>query len=204
MASSWHIRFTRFMTAHLVRKQEGANACGMACLLMINFKIKKGLMFAGMAAGTEVTTVPVVGSYLGETLAKAAVDYAVKTEPEVYKMYGDEVGTAYDGTTYSQSKYYPAVLRRLGLGNWEAIDVGESKVAAAVQAAVKGGAPCIVRVDWDSGGAHFVCIDETADGGRYAMVNDPADGDVHPTPLTTGGTTRFKSGKMAGKIVRRK
>jgi hypothetical protein len=206
MATSWYIRFTRFMTAHVVHKQEQVNSCGIACILMINFKMKKGLMFAGMAAGAQMSTVPVVGGYLGKTLTKAAVDYAVKTEPEVYRIYGDVVGTVYDGTSYTNGLKHPEVLNRLGLGNWECVNVGEGGMADAVKAAVAGGAPCIVHVKWDAGGAHFVCVDETAGSGAaaYAMMNDPGDGDVHPTQMTAGGTTRFKTGRMSGWIVRRK
>jgi hypothetical protein len=206
MASSWHIRFTRFMTAHVVRQQEQVNSCGIACILMVNFKMKKGLMFAGMAAGAQVSTVPVVGSYLGKTLTEAAVGYAVKTEPQVYKIYGDVVGTVYDGTSYTNGLKHPEVLNRLGLGNWECVSVGEAGMAGAVKAAVAAGAPCIVHVAWDAGGAHFVCVDETAGPGgtTYAMMNDPGDGDVHPTALSGSGATRFKSGKMTGWIIRRK
>ena len=205
MASSWHPRFTRFMTAHMVRKQEMVNSCGIACILMINFKMKKGLMLAGMAAGAQVSVVPMIGSYLGPTLAKSAFDYAVKSEPEVYKIYGDVVGTVYDGTSYTNGLKHPEVLRRLGLGNWECVNVGEGGMADAVKAAVAGGAPCIVHVVWDGGGAHFVCVDDTAgSGNNYAMMNDPGDGDVHPTLLKAGGTTRFKTGKMSGWIIRRK
>lgn len=206
MALSWYPRFTRFMTAHLVRKQEQVNSCGIACILMINFKMKKGLMFAGMAAGAQVSVVPVIGGYLGSTLAKASLDYAVKTEPEVYKIYGDVVGTVYDGTAYTNGLKHPEVLRRLGLGNWECVNVGEGGMAEAVTAAVSNGAPCIVHVVWDGGGAHFVCVDETADSGgkTYAMMNDPGDADVHPTAMAAGGTVRFKTGKMSGWIIRRK
>lgn len=206
MARSWYPRFTRFMTAHMVRQQEQVNSCGIACILMINFKMKKGLMFAGMAAGAQVSVVPVVGKHIGGTLAKAAFDYAVKTEPEVYKIYGDVAGTVYDGTAYTNGMKHPEVLRRLGLGNWECVFVGENAMADAIKSAVSNGAPCIVHVVWDSEGAHFVCVDETAGvpGLAYAMVNDPGDADVHPTLLNTGGATRFKSGKMSGWIVRRK
>ncbi len=203
---SWYVRFTRFASAHIVHKQEQVNSCGIACILMLNFKMKKGLMFSGMAAGASLQTVPVVGGYLGATLAKASLDFAVKSEPEVYKIYGDVVGTVYDGTSYTNGLKHPEVLKRLWLGNWECVDVGEAGMAAAIKAAVGGGAPCIVHVVWDAGGAHFVCVDETTDffGTSYAMVNDPGDGDVHATVLNTGATTRFKSGKMSGWIVRRK
>lgn len=205
MARTWFIRFTRFASAHVVHKQEQVNSCGIACILMINFKMKKGLMFAGLAASASVSTVPVIGGHLGGTLSRAAINYAVQTEPRVYQIYGDVAGTVYDGTSYTNGLSHPEVLRRLGLGNWECVNVGQAGMAAAIHAAVSSGAPCIVHVVWDSGGAHFVCVDETTGflGTRYAMVNDPGDGDVHVTSLTSGGATRFKTGTMSGWIVRR-
>ncbi|MDB5315048.1 MAG: hypothetical protein JWO26_3784 [Rhodospirillales bacterium] len=81
--SNWFVRLTRFATEHIVHKKEQENSCGIACILMLNFKMKKGLMFSGMAAGASLQTVPVVGSDLGATLAEASVDFAVKSESEV-------------------------------------------------------------------------------------------------------------------------
>ena len=206
MLGSWHIRFTRFMTGHVVRKQEQVNSCGIACVLMVNFKIKKGLMFAGISAGGTIQAVPVVGSYLGSTLSSAAIDYAIKTEPEIYKVYGDVVGTVYDGTTYTNGLQHPEVLRRIGLGNWECVNLGENGVAGGIVRATDKGAPCILHIAWDGGGAHFVVVDETvrAQGRRWCMINDPGDGDVHPTRLTVGSRLRFQTGKATGWIIRRK
>lgn len=202
---AWFIRFTRFLTAHVVHKQENVNSCGIACILMANFKMKKGLMFAGMSAGAQASVVPIVGKYIGPTLAKSAIDYAVKSEPEVYKIYGQVIGSTYDGTSYTDAKKHPEVLAKLGLGAWECHWAGEAGMGAAIKGAVAAGAPCIAHIMWDGGGAHFVLVDETSDfGGKsYAMINDPGDGDVHPTELSAG-TTRFKTGKMSGWIVRRK
>jgi hypothetical protein len=70
---SWHISLTRFASAHIVKKQDAVNSCGIACILMVNFKIKKGLMFAGLSAGNAVSAVPIPGaSYVGHTLSQAA------------------------------------------------------------------------------------------------------------------------------------
>ncbi len=204
---SWHISLTRFASAHLVKKQDAVNSCGIACILMVNFKVKKGLMFAGLSAGSAVSAVPVPGAtFAGATLSKAAVAMAVKTEPEVYRIYGDVVGSVYDGTSYTDAKKHPEVLRRLGLGNWECFWAGETGIANAIKAQAKAGAPCIVHVKWKAGGAHFVCIDEVHSpfGSPYACVNDPASGEVVVTELGSSPIGYLdNAGVFSGWIVRR-
>ncbi|WP_421993665.1 hypothetical protein [Roseococcus sp.] len=204
---SWHISLTRFASAHIVKKQDAVNSCGIACILMVNFKIKKGLMFAGLSAGASVSAVPVPGaSFVGGTLSKAAVDMAVKTEPTVYKIYSDVVGTVYDGTSYTNGQSHPEVLKRLGLGNWECFWAGTEGISAAIKAQAKAGVPCIVHVKWKAGGAHFVCVDDVYSpfGSPYACVNDPADGEVVVTELG-GGPVGYldNKGTFSGWIVRR-
>ena len=202
---SWHIRLTRFATAHLVKKQDKVNSCGIACILMVNFKLKKGLMASGMAAGAALSAVPLPGaSYVGLTLSQQAVHLAVKSEPEVYKVYGDIVGTAYDGNSYTDALNHPAVLAKLGLGAWECFWAGPTGIAAAIKATVAAGAPCIVHVAWTAGGAHFVCVDDVVAG--YALVNDPGDGDVVVTAMTDGAAVSYagNTGAFTGWIVRRK
>lgn len=203
---SWHIRFTKYATVHVTHQQEKVNSCGIACILMVNFKMKKGLMATGVAAGAALNVVPVVGGYLGVQMTKQAVDYAVKTEPVVYKTYSDVVGSPYDGTAYTDGMKHPEVLNRLGCGNWETVFVGESGMPAAILAAVAAGAPCIVHVVWDSKGAHFVVVDDVLGAGiTTAMVNDPGDGDVYPTMMTAGTKVRYRGkGTMSGWIIRRK
>src|SRR4051812_4211516 len=39
--SNWFVRFSRFGTTHLVRAQEGANACGAACAMMAACRMDK-------------------------------------------------------------------------------------------------------------------------------------------------------------------
>jgi hypothetical protein len=203
---SWHIRFTNYATVHVTHKQEKVNSCGIACILMINFKMKKGLMATGVAAGAALNVVPVVGGYLAVQMSRQAVDYAVKTEPLVYKVYSDVVGSPYDGTAYTDGMKHPEVLKRLGCGNWETVFVGETGMGAAIQAAVAAGAPCIAHVVWQAGGAHFVVIDECVGSGTaVGMVNDPGDGEVHPTLLSPNAKVNYRGlGFMSGWIVRRK
>ncbi len=84
----------------MVRSQDLENSCGMASIIMVNFKAKKGLMFAGMSAGAglQVSGLP-GGSFLGSTLSRAALNYAVASEKEVYKLYDAAKGSATDFNT---------------------------------------------------------------------------------------------------------
>lgn len=193
----WFFRLTRFASAHAVYAQEKNNSCGPSCILMTNFKMKKGLMFAGLQASAAVNAVPVIGSHVGPTLAKAAIDYAVKTEPTVYKVYAKHAGlSAYDGTAYSDCAFFPAVLNELGLGNWETHWAGETGIPKATKDAVKAGAPVIILIAWTGGGAHFICVDEVFEmfGTTYATVCDPGDGQVHVVTLTDGQKFVYAAG----------
>src|SRR5689334_24174277 len=94
---SWFVRITRFGSVHMVRSQDQSNCCAMSAIIMINFKMKKGAMFAGMAAGAglSVSGIP-FGSYIGQTLSRAAIDYAIKSEAEVDKLYEKVKGASHD------------------------------------------------------------------------------------------------------------
>jgi hypothetical protein len=132
---------------------------------------------------------------------------AVKTEPQVYKIYGDVVGSVYDGTSYTNATKHPEVLNRLGLGNWECFWAGPDGIAAAIQAQAKAGVPCIVHVKWKAGGAHFVCIDDVYSpfGSPYACVNDPARRRGGGDGAECGSPVSYldNSGSFSGWIVRR-
>jgi hypothetical protein len=192
---SWFIRFTRFASAHIVYSQEKQNSCGMASIMMVNFKMKKGLMLAGMAAGSAVSVVPVIGGQVGQSLSKAAVNAAVKTEQEVYQEYTKVTGSPYDGSSYSDATHFPKVLGNLGLGQWELVQLGTG-LAKAIKDTTDAGAPCIGHVVWDSGGAHFVVIDENHLG--YGCVNDPWDGNVHVTRMSDGKEIRYDASDCVG------
>ncbi len=176
---SWYIRVTRFLSVHMVYAQEAPNSCGMASILMINFKQKKGTMLAGLAAAGAVSTLPIVGEAVASPIASAAIDYAVASEPEVYKAYTRVTGTPYDGSQYSFAEHFPQVLSDLGLGAWELVDAGETRFAEAATAATKK-APIIAHVTWPGGG-HFVVIDEFHAGS--ACIADPWDGELHVATL---------------------
>ncbi|NKE45992.1 hypothetical protein HB662_14470 [Roseomonas frigidaquae] len=206
---SWHVDFTRFATVHMVKKQDQVNSCGIACVLVINFKIKKGLMAQGASAGSRIAASGLPGGGLvGAGLAKAAVGWAVKSEQEIYRIYGQVVGTVYDGTTYSDGMRHPEVLERIGLGRWECVNVGQNGVVAALRRAVGPGQPCIAHVAWLAGGAHFVVVDDVVQPGQsvFVLVNDPGDGQVVVTKVTGDGALSYRNnaGVFSGWIIRRR
>jgi hypothetical protein len=102
----------------MVRSQDAQYGCGISSIAMVNFKMKKGLLAAGMAAGAALSVVPVIGSFLGITLSKQALDDAVKSEEEVRQAYvqasGLNVDLATQGARWDQ---YPAVLAGAGTGD---------------------------------------------------------------------------------------
>lgn len=185
---SWFIRVSRYLSVHMIYAQEMPNSCGMASIMMVNFKMKRDTMMAGLATGAKLSSIPLVGAAAGQAVMKAAIDYAVKTEPEVYKEYTKVTGSPYDGSSYSNAKFFPKVLKNLGLGDWECVNVGEAGFAAASKAATEKGAPVIGHVKWNKG-AHFVVIDEHHFGN--GMVNDPGDGELHVTTMTDGSAITY-------------
>ena len=136
MSNNWYVRLTRYASAHMVYAQMAQNSCGMGCMMMVNFKMKKSLMAAGLGASAAVSVVPGIGNFLGATLATSAISYAVKTEQHVYTEYTKVTGTPYDGSSYSDCSFFPAVLKNLGLGNWETHWAGESGFAKAAKDAI--------------------------------------------------------------------
>lgn len=192
---SWFVRLSRFASVHMVRSQDKDMSCGMASIVMMNFKIKKGLMFAGMAAGAQLQASGIPGgSYVGQTLSQAAMDYAIKSESEVYKLYEKAKGSAHDfNTTGASPSLYPQVLADLGLGQWERVEVGDTGIAQAIIDATAGGNPVMVGVSWDGGGGHAVVCDETHDffGNKYLCICDPWNGELYVVKCTPGSVVRY-------------
>jgi hypothetical protein len=226
---SWFVRFTRFGSAHMVRSQDQSNSCAMASIIMINFKMKKSAMFAGMSAGAglSVSGIP-FGSYLGQTLSNAAINYAVKSEAEVSKLYEKVEGKAHDfEKNGAMPDFLPPIMSDLGLGQWESVNVGEAGLVQAVIDATKE-APVLLACVWDAGGGHALVVDECHSffGTTYFCVCDPWDGELRPIAVTPGTTARYdgsdqpisitfggdrreypagnNKGKFDGRIVRRK
>jgi hypothetical protein len=192
---SWFSRISRFGSVHMVRSQDKEMACAMSSIVMVNFKMKKGLMFAGMAAGAKLAVSPIPGaSYIGYTLARAAIALAVASESEVIKLYDEVKGSPNDFNTQgAKPELYAQVLPKLGLGDWEYVDVGETGFAQAVIDATDKGTPVIGRVRWTAGGGHAVVIDETHSflGRQYLCVCDPWDGELRVISCTPGSTVDY-------------
>jgi hypothetical protein len=227
---SWFMRLSRFGSAHMVRSQDKEMSCGMASIVMMNFKIKKGLMFAGLAAGAQLQFSGLPGgSYVGQTLSQASVAYAIKSEAEVYKLYEKAQGSPNDfNVEGADPSLYPQVLASLGLGSWEYADVGETGLVQAAINATAGGGPVLVGVTWDGGGGHAVVCDEVHDflGKKYLCICDPWNGELYVVPGTVGAAVRYdasskptstgtlfggkayayttEKGKLDGGILRRK
>jgi hypothetical protein len=157
---------------HLVYAQEAENSCGIACVMMVTFKINK------LKLGAQ----------------------AVYAEKEIYTKYSAASGANYDGSAYTYTNHLATVLNTLGIGTWtqeftndvsSAIinSVGTDIVGAGqVFNSIRRGYPIIVLVGWNAGGAHFVVVDTVNNflGSTYASVCDPWDGDVHITPIEAG------------------
>ena len=173
----WFTRFTRFGDMHLVYSQEGDNACGIACVRMVTFKVNK------LSAGRT----------------------ALHSETELDAVYSRVSNTTYDGSAYTYANHLATVLTELCPGTWTAGDVGASAVGGVLldglggadnagtgvngaAPAVRRGYPIIVLVGWGAGGAHFVVVDTVHqwNGALYASVCDPWDGDVHVTRFARG------------------
>lgn len=198
--SSWFIRFDRYGEVHMVRAQDrvvknGAdvsNSCGIASILMVNFKVKKHLILRGFQAGAAVSAVPVVGTFVGAAIARGSIEEAVKGEPEIYRIYGGVVGSTYDGSSYTDCTKHPDVLRKLSLGEWEAAWVGPNGMFDAIKAALAGGYPCIVRCGWNAGGGHFMVVDEVNTEGRTTIsVCDPWDGELRIVDAASNATINY-------------
>lgn len=195
--TSWFARFDRFGSVHAVRSQDTitdkagkdvSNSCGIASILMVNFKMKKHLMLAGVSAGASIASSGVpLGGYIGGSLARSAFDQAVKEEPEIYKIYSAVTGSVYDGSSYAYAQNFPEVLRRIGLIGWESVHLSAAKVFDAVKESTDAGTPVIALVDWDNGGHHFVVVDQVHPGG-YVCVCDSWDGQLR---LVQGSSGEF-------------
>src|SRR6185503_10475274 len=144
-----------------------------------NFKLKKSLIAASLAAGASYPSI--LGGFVGATLASSALDDAVRSEDEVRQVYqqvsGQNVDLNVQGAAWNQ---YTAVLSALRLGTWEAFDTGGTGFVQAVVNATAAGAPVIVVVNYPGGAEHAMVIDETHawSGGHYLCVCDPWDGEL--------------------------
>lgn len=177
----WFARLDRFGSGHMVRSQDAQYGCGISSLAMVNFKMKKWLLAAGLGQAAAASVTPVVGSFVGAMLAAGAINDAIRSEAEVRDIYtqvsGDNVDLSAGGAAWNQ---YPAVLAALGLGAWAGVDTTGTGFVQGVVDAVAGGAPAIVVVNYPGGAEHAMVVDETHawSGGHYLCVCDPWDGEL--------------------------
>ena len=188
----WFVRLTRYASVHLVYAQQESNSCGIGCILMTNFKMKKSQMLMGMAKAAGVSAIPIYGAFRGAELHQAAVAAAIKSEAEVYAAYSKVSGAPYVGTTDTNADYLATTLQNLRLGRWEAKDVGIANVPQAIKDSTDAGNPIICRTRWANGQGHFVVIDETHDVlNLTAAVNDPWDGELHVIDMKLGEALKY-------------
>ncbi len=173
---AWFTRYTRFRDVHLVYGQEAENSCGIACVMMSVFKINK------LAPGRS----------------------ALHTEQEIYRVYGEVSGSAYNGSAYTFTNHLASVLNRLNCGQWRQEQLGTNDVAQKIldvvgtRSALTGATisvdPIIVLINWDNSGGHFVVIDSvrTLLSYNYATVCDPWDANVHVTSFSAGQPFRYE------------
>jgi hypothetical protein len=176
---AWFTRFTRFGDVHNVYAQEADDSCGIACVMMCVYKINK--LSPGKAAKYH--------------------------EDQIYKVYGQQAGGTYDGSSYTYANYLADTLNQLNCGGWKAENVGPSNVSRAIVDTLgvdvlgagpvfnglKRGRPIIILTNWTGGGGHFVVVDIVNNfvGDNFASVCDPWDGDVHVQPFKPNAVFQY-------------
>jgi len=173
---AWFSRFTRFGDMHFVYSQEAGNSCGIASVMMCVFKVNK------LTPGAS----------------------ALHKEQEVYKVYGDIIGSSYDGSVYTYASKLAQTLNKLNCGQWKHENVGADKVCDTLMSkvgvsgafgAIVNVTPAIVLVRWAGGGGHFVVVDTVRSfaGSKYATVCDPWDAQLRVTKITSGQVFDYRT-----------
>ena len=105
----WFIRSSR-NGLHMVYGQQASNSCGIACVMMVNFKMKKWQLAAALTtAPAGGAAVPAIGFNIAS---------AIKLESQVDAAYAKATGKPYDGSTDTRATQLPKVLNNLGIGEW--------------------------------------------------------------------------------------
>jgi hypothetical protein len=175
----WFFRTSR-NGIHVVYSQKAEASCGIACIIMVNFKLKKWQLAAAASA------VPAAGLAAAPSAAVAFAG-AVKSEEEVDAAYTKVSGHPYKGATYTYAQVLPKVLNQLGIGRWEAKCLHSDALAGAILDRAPMGYPFIALVHWrDDGSGHFVVCDNVVvrPSGASADFCDPWDAAVRTLPLT--------------------
>lgn len=167
---AWFTRFTRFGDMHFVYAQEEGKTCGIACVMMVVFKLNK------LASGKTATY----------------------NETQIYKTYSAASGAEYEGDSSTNVLHLASTLGKLNVGSWKAERLDPNKVgdklvekvgtASAFSGPIVNVRPAILLVRWARGGGHFVVVDtiRTLFKNYYAIVCDPWDGNVHVTAFKPG------------------
>jgi hypothetical protein len=201
---SWSLKRTAHAT-HFVYKQGAVNSCGIASVIMVNFKVKKWrIAAAALSIPSPMLAVPSMG---------AAVSSTIKSEQEVDAAYAKVTGQPYDGTTYTDALQLQTVLSELGIGKWVCEFFSQTQLAKKISQLVGSptGFPVITHVMWNSGGAHFVVCDTVVrtQGKVYADMCDPGDASANTVALIDGQPIPYQDatgsqGSLSGWIVYRK
>lgn len=199
---AWFVRVTRFGQAHMCYAQEQSDSCGIACSIMVNFKLKAGSIGLGTLAHALF---PSFGGITGKLLDRSAKSTAVLAEQEVYKS----VGPHYSGTTGTTGDQVASILNRLHIGTWEGHNrFPTERIGAEILASYKQGWPTIIGNSWYksakhkslAGGGHWVVVDTINEfgGTLYASICDPLTGNVHVTPFEVGKPFRYDPTNVVG------
>jgi hypothetical protein len=182
---------------HMVYGQQNTNSCGIACVMMVNFKMKKAnLAIAAGGLGAGIAGLPVIGYNLAS---------AVKVERQVYEAYARVSGKKYDGSQDTSALLLPKVLNELGIGTWVAEWIPQAQLADRIKFSVYGrnGAPVIALVYWrNSQTGHFVVCDTVvrSKGAIVADICDPWDTAVRTIPLTSGSPVVYQADTASGLV----
>ncbi len=179
----------------MVYSQRDDNSCGIACVIMVNFKLKKWQLAGAAAVGMAAPG-------LGPMASRFAVNSALKSEDEVDAAYARVTGKPYNGHEYTFATKLKNVLNELNIGTWKAEAVNQTALADKIATVSPdcGGAPAILLVNWRAGGGHFVVCDlfrKNSDG-MVADVCDPWDGAVRTIALVSGQPVTYLAQPESG------
>ena len=181
----------------MVYGQQASDSCGIASIMMVNFKMKKWQLAAALStAPAGGVALPVIGFN---------VESAIKLEKQVYGAYSAVSGRPYHGDTGTKPTVLAQVLNKLGIGTWVAERHTDGALAGKIIDVVGSPAkptPAILAVYWRGTGGHAIVCDNvmrTATGGT-ADFCDPWDTSVRTLTLTRGSPIVYDVGKQDGLI----
>jgi len=171
---AWFKR-TTLLGTRLVYGQQAYDSCGIACVMMVNYMLKRWEL---------------AGNHVRPGL-QHAVDDAFRSESDVDAAYAKVSGQPYDGNTATYTPILTAVLNQLNIGHWQQIPLSSARVADRIIDSCVGASPVpmIILVDWRSiSGGHFVVCDVAGPIRRQMCADfcDPWDASVHTLRIARG------------------